>query len=108
MESFENADNGEVSSNIEQLLYFYYMQNNGLTIRHKLYDFIRVSDDKKLAALYHLLEDDILQTQAWWEDKAFIKELDKRFDALEKGTDKGIKIDGLTSAIDKLKTKKYG
>lgn len=84
------------------------MQNTGLAIRHKLYDFIRVADDKKLAALYHLLEDDILQTQAWWEDKAFTKELDKRFDALEKGTDKGIKLDGLPSVIDKLRAKKYG
>lgn len=84
------------------------MQNNGLAIRHKLYDFIRVADDKKLAALYQLLEDDILQTQAWWEDKTFTKELDKRFDALEKGTDKGITLDGLTSAIDKLRAKKYG
>lgn len=84
------------------------MQNNGLAIRHKLYDFIRVADDKKLAALYQLLEDDILQTQAWWEDKTFTKELDKRFDAMEKGTDKGITLDGLTSAIDKLRAKKYG
>ena len=84
------------------------MQNTGLAIRHKLYDFIRVADDKKLAALYQLLEDDILQTQAWWEDKTFTKELDKRFDAMEKGTDKGITLDGLTSAIDKLRAKKYG
>jgi hypothetical protein len=84
------------------------MQNSSLAIRHKLYDFIRVADDKKLAALYHLLEDDIRQTQAWWEDKAFTKELDKRFEALEKGTDKGATLEGLTSVIDKLRVKKYG
>lgn len=84
------------------------MQETGLTIRHKLCDFIRVADDKKLAALYHLLEDDIKETQAWWENKAFTKELDNRFEALEKGTDKGITLNQLESTIGKLRVKKYG
>ena len=73
-----------------------------------LYDFIRLADDKKLAALYHLLEDDIRETQAWWEDKAFTKELDTRFEALEKGTDKGVTLSQLESTISKLRIKKYG
>ncbi|MDB5210753.1 MAG: hypothetical protein JWQ30_1580 [Sediminibacterium sp.] len=84
------------------------MQNTGLAIRHKLYDFIRLADDKKLAALYHLLEDDIRETQAWWKDKAFTKELDNRFEALENGTDKGITITQLGTSIDKLRKKRYG
>lgn len=84
------------------------MQNSSLSIRHKLYDFIRVADDKKLAALYHLLEDDIRQTQAWWEDQTFTRDLDERYEALEKGTDKGVTIDELESSISKLRAKKYG
>ncbi len=84
------------------------MQNTGLAIRHKLYDFIRVADDKKLAALYHLLEDDIRETKAWWEDKVFTKELDNRFEALENGTDKGFTLDQVSVSIDKLRKKKYG
>lgn len=83
------------------------MQNTGLAIRHKLYDFIRVADDKKLAALYHLLEDDIREAQAWWKDKEFTKELDNRFEALESGTDKGITPGQLGASIDKLRRKKY-
>lgn len=30
---------------------------NSTVIRHKLYDYIRVANDKKLLAIYNLLED---------------------------------------------------
>jgi hypothetical protein len=82
--------------------------NNGLAIRHKLYDFIRVADDKKLQAIYHLLESEIEQTREWWVDKAFISELDNRYQALENGTDKGLTVDELKNSISKLRKKKYG
>ena len=65
------------------------MSNRALAIRHKLYDYIRVADNKKLHAIYNLLENEIEQTNEWWKDKQFIKELDARYQALEKGTDKG-------------------
>jgi len=77
-------------------------------IRNKLYDYIRVADDKKLNAIYHLLEADIQHTHEWWKDKAFTSELDKRFDALEDGVDKGVTISELESSIDKLRTKRDG
>ena len=51
-------------------------------IRNKLYDYIRVADDKKLYAIYNLLEDEIEQTNEWWKDKKFINELDRRSQAL--------------------------
>ena len=35
------------------------MNSSGLEIRHKLYDFIRVTDDKKVHAIYHLLQNEI-------------------------------------------------
>jgi cell fate regulator YaaT (PSP1 superfamily) len=84
------------------------MNDSGLTIRHKLYDFIRVADDKKLSAIYHLLENEIEQTQEWWKDKAFTHDLDLRYKALENGTDKGFTIDELKNSISKLRKKKYG
>jgi hypothetical protein len=84
------------------------MSNPVLDIRHKLYDFIRVADDKKLYAIYHLLEDEIENTQQWWKDKTFISELDNRFQALENGTDKGFTVDELETSVSKLRKKKYG
>ena len=84
------------------------MSNSGLAIRHKLYDFIRVADEKKLNAIYHLLQDEIDQTQEWWKDKAFTAELDHRYQSLENGTDKGYTFDELETSVSQLRKKKYG
>jgi hypothetical protein len=69
-----------------------------VSIRHKLYDYIRLADDKKLYAIYNLLEG----------HKGFVEELDKRFGALEAGTDKGFYVKQLETSIDKLRKKRYG
>jgi hypothetical protein len=84
------------------------MSNSGAAIRNKLYDYIRVANDKKLQAIYNLLENEIEHTAEWWKNKAFTTELDRRYTALEKGTDKGFTIDQLNASIDELRTKKYG
>ena len=84
------------------------MRNSGLSLRHKLYDFIRVADDKKLAAIYHLLENDIEQTNEWWKDQKVTTELENRFQALESGKDKGYTLIELEESIKKLRKKKYG
>jgi len=77
-------------------------------IRNKLYDYIRVADDKKLNAIYNLLENEIEQTNEWWKDKKFTKELDSRYQALENGSDKGFTIEQLEKSVTKLRTQKYG
>jgi len=82
--------------------------NNSASIRHKLYDYIRVADDKKLHAIYNLLESEIEETSEWWKDKRFVKELDRRYEALESGTDKGFTVEKLEASIDKLRKKRYG
>ena len=84
------------------------MSNSGLEIRHKLYDFIRVADEKKLNAIYHLLQGEIDQTLEWWKDKAFTVELDRRYQSLENGTDKGYTLDELETSVSKLRKKRYG
>ena len=84
------------------------MSNTTLNIRHKLFDYIRVADDKKLTAIYNLLEDEIEQTSEWWKDKEFVSEIDRRFQALENGVDKGFTVPQLQPSIDKLRIKKYG
>jgi hypothetical protein len=77
-------------------------------IRHKLYDYIRVADDKKLYAIYNLLENEIEETNEWWKDKQFVEELDRRYQALETGVDKGYSVEQLEASIEKLRSKKYG
>jgi hypothetical protein len=44
----------------------------------------------------------------WWKDKGFVEELDRRYEALEAGTDKGFTVDQLATSIDKLRKKRYG
>ena len=82
--------------------------NDSASIRHKLYDYIRVADDKKLYAIYNLLESEIEETNEWWKDKHFVEELDRRSEALESGIDKGFTLEKLEVSIDKLRKKRYG
>lgn len=78
-----------------------------IALRNKLYDYIRVADDKKLQAIYNLLENEIEATTEWWKDKQFVAEMDARYEALESGKDKGTTVEQLEASIDKLKQKKY-
>lgn len=77
-------------------------------IRNKLYDYIRVAEDKKLQAIYNLLENEIEQTNKWWEDIEITKELDNRYKQLETGNDKGFTTSELTASFDLMRQKKYG
>lgn len=77
-------------------------------IRYKLYDYIRVAEDKKLHAIYNLLEEDIEQAAEWWKDKKLIVELDDRYATLEKGADKGFTLGELENSITELRRRKYG
>jgi hypothetical protein len=38
---------------------------NAAAIRDRLYDYIRVADDKKIKAIYMMLEDDIAEEAEW-------------------------------------------
>jgi len=82
--------------------------NTVSSLRDKLYDYIRVAGDKKLFAIYSLLENEIEESNKWWKDKKFTTELDRRYQALETGIDKGYTVEQLESSIKKLRNKKYG
>ena len=78
------------------------------TIRHKLYNYISIADDKKLRAIYDILGNEIGEANEWWKDKIFLSELDHRSKALEEGTDKGFTVEQMETSINKLRKKRYG
>ncbi len=75
-------------------------------IREKLYDFIRVADEKKVKAIYMMLEDDISETAEWWESNAFVNQLNKEYAAWQSDKEKGYSLSEIDDAIEKLKKKR--
>lgn len=55
-----------------------------IAIRKKLTDYLQVADDKKIKAIYALLEDDIEQPALEYTEE-LKKKLDKRYAAYKKG-----------------------
>jgi hypothetical protein len=72
-------------------------------IRERLYDYIRMADDKKVEAIYTLLEDQIAPAVDWSEDEEFVAELDERVRRYEAGIDKGYTWDELEASIEDSK-----
>ena len=77
-----------------------------IAVREKLYDYIRIADDKKIKAIYMMLEDEITEQVEWWKDKVFVKELDKRYKNWESGKEKGYTLSEIDAEIEQLKKKK--
>ena len=47
-----------------------------------------------------------LKSSEWWQDKQFVKQLDKRYDALESGEDKSVTLRQLKASLEKNKNRK--
>jgi hypothetical protein len=63
---------------------------NTISIRQKLHKYIEIADDKKIQAIYTMIEDDLVDQINWWEDEDFIANLDLISNQLKNGTDKGV------------------
>jgi putative addiction module component (TIGR02574 family) len=61
-----------------------------LTIRQKLYEYIKVADDDKVEAIYTIIKDDVSIPYEWWNDDKLVAELDRRSADLKSGKDKGV------------------
>lgn len=81
---------------------------NAAAIRDRLYDYIRVADDKKIKAIYMMLEDEISEEKEWWNNAAFVAELEKEYEAWESGKDKGYSFADIKAEIARRKAKKHG
>lgn len=77
------------------------------SIRQKLYDYIRVAEDRKVKAIYTMLEAEIEESYDYWNDKDFVAELDKRSSDYRSGKVKGVPWDEAKIRIlNSLKHKK--
>jgi hypothetical protein len=56
-------------------------------LRKKLTEYLKVADDKKIKAIYTMVEDEIDTMANDW-DEAFVKELNSRGKSFENGTAK--------------------
>lgn len=73
-------------------------------IRERLYDYIRVADDKKVKAIYTLLEDQIISEKFdWSKDADFVSELDERVRRYDAGIDRGYTLDEVKASFEQLK-----
>jgi predicted nuclease with TOPRIM domain len=72
-------------------------------IRERLYDYIRVADDKKIEAIYTLLEDQIIPGYHWSENEEFVAELDERVRRYEAGTDPAFSVEKARSSLNEMK-----
>lgn len=60
---------------------------NTAAIREKLVNYMQIADDKKVKAIYTMVEDEINTSANEWDDE-FIKELDRRSKRFSNGTGK--------------------
>ncbi|WP_018627350.1 hypothetical protein [Niabella aurantiaca] len=65
--------------------------------REKLVEYIQQADDKKVQALYAVLEDSIEEEDKgwWWKDDNFVTEINRRSAGLKKGTTKTLTWDAV-------------
>jgi len=77
-------------------------------IRDRLYDYIRVADDKKIKAIYMMLEDDISEEAEWWNNPVFVAQLEKEYEAWDSGKEKSFSLADIKNDINKRRLKKYG
>jgi putative addiction module component (TIGR02574 family) len=59
-------------------------------IRERLQEYIRFADDKKVAAIYTMVESEIQDELDLWEDQDFLNEMKNRVDEYESGRVEGI------------------
>ena len=74
---------------------------NTSTIRKKLSEYIKVADDKKIKAIYTIVEGEINEMNQWWNDKDLVEELNTRSADLKSGKDEGIGWEELKNRIKK-------
>lgn len=61
-------------------------------IRERLQRFIETAEEKKLLAIYTLVEEDI-KAESHWEDEGFVAEMEARYKSYTSGKSRTISLD---------------
>ena len=77
------------------------VEMNTTSIRQKLHNYLEVADDKKLKAIYTIVEDAIQESEVEYTDE-FKAELDRRYTAYLNGTEKTITAEESKERIMKI------
>lgn len=72
-------------------------------IREKLYDYIRIADDKKIKAIYMMLEDEITEDIQWRNDNPFVRELDRRHTDWKSGKEEAFTTQQIDASVEELR-----
>lgn len=76
-------------------------------IKEKLHDYISGADDKKVKALYTLLEGQIDSISDWSGDKEFVAELNNRYKRWEEGIDPAYTPDEAKSFLNQQRKDRH-
>ena len=73
-------------------------------IREKLQHYIKTADDKKIKAIFTLVENDMQKEVEWWVNKEFVAELNERAKRYEDGIDEGFTFEEVKEELIKRKS----
>jgi len=77
-------------------------------IREKLQEYIRIADDRKVKAIYTMVEKEIEEEYHWWKDEKFIVKLEREYEDFESGKMKGYSIEEVKKNVATAKRKMSG
>ena len=63
-----------------------------IDIRQKLHHYIETAQEKKIKAIYAMVEDEIAETFDYWNDEEFLRELSRRKESYISGHSKGYSL----------------
>jgi hypothetical protein len=76
-------------------------------LRKEVKKYINTADENSLRRVRAILEID-QNSNDWWKDKQFIKELDRMNEAMESGADKGVTFEDIEASIEARRLEIYG
>ncbi len=80
-----------------------------LKLKQKLHQYIEMADEKKLKAIYVMVEDEIEEKYDIWNNKDFVAEIERRTSEMENGSAKTYTWDEVQQhakqAVEKARSK---